>query len=966
MKKLFFVCLIFLMIPLALLAGREWTILAQYPIPESSSGLAWDGTYLYSGIYGSAGGDVYRIDPTDGSYVLQFTGTQGDAYGMTYNGSHLVLVDHQTATADPAIALKYTTSGTYIGQFNLPDHYMSGIAYDSGNYWCSTYYNPDGWIYKITESGTILTSFAAPDNQPWDLCMEHGNLWMADYWGDALYAIDPNSGALLETHATEHEDPSGVVYDGQYLWYCDNGSDYDHDWLYKVDMGGAGTPVINIPNTNYPFGTVTVGDSASWNCYVYSVGTGDLVVTDITLAGLNASDVHFTLDLPQTVLPGNNIVIPFTYLPAEAGSLNCIATVFSNDPLSSEVDITLTGDAVNPGPSISIMNDTHDYGTVRANSYNRWYIEIENIGDEILSITNASSSNPSHFLIDESVTYPINLYPLETTEIGVWFTPAAGTYYSELISIDSNDPSHPCTQVAVAGEGNNIDYPIGSLLWYYSISTSWDNSVKAIAPITDINGDGIDDVIVSSEDDYFRCFNGNSSGLADVLWEIEIPSGSLSYQKELTVTKDLNGDGYRDFIIGTPWGDRSIHAVSGKTGVIIWTHDTHEYGDGGWVYQVDADFDYNADGIPDVLAATGDDGDTHTGPQRAYCLNGTNGTSLWEFYTPGPKFSVMGVNDVNGDDIPDAVAGASSQNELTGYVYGINGANGSQLWSYTVSGSSVWALGQLDDINDDNVKDIIVGDFYGAYYYIDPTDGSVIHNGSMGSCLLLDVEIMDDVNGDNYRDAMLENSTTNARMLNGYSASSIWNISLADKAWNIARIDDISGDGINDVLVGTLFSNNYCYFMNGVNGDILHSFNFGQAVDGLNAIPDIDGDGSMEMVVGGREGTLSCYSGGLNALVSVDEEPNLTNSILTQNFPNPFSTNTMIKFSKPAGYVANTSIKIYNVIGQLVTETQLDQMQNSYIWDGTDFHGNVVSSGVYFYKIQSGTYNVTSKMIYMK
>jgi len=198
------------------------------------------------------------------------------------------------------------------------------------------------------------------------------------------------------------------------------------------------------------------------------------------------------------------------------------------------------------------MNDTHDYGTVRANSSNRWYIEIENIGDETLSITNASSSNPTHFFIDESVTYPINLYPLETTEIGVWFTPAAGVYYSEVISIDSNDPLHPCSQVAVAGEGNNTDYPIGDLLWYYSISTSWDNSVKAIAPISDINGDGIADVIVSSEDDYFRCFNGNSSGLADVLWEIEISSGSLCYQKELTVTKDLNGDGYLDFIIGTP------------------------------------------------------------------------------------------------------------------------------------------------------------------------------------------------------------------------------------------------------------------------------------------------------------------------------------------------------------------------------------------------------------------------------
>ena len=33
----------------------EWTIVASYPIPEGASGLAWDGTNLYCGIYGADG-----------------------------------------------------------------------------------------------------------------------------------------------------------------------------------------------------------------------------------------------------------------------------------------------------------------------------------------------------------------------------------------------------------------------------------------------------------------------------------------------------------------------------------------------------------------------------------------------------------------------------------------------------------------------------------------------------------------------------------------------------------------------------------------------------------------------------------------------------------------------------------------------------------------------------------------------
>jgi len=54
-------------------------------------------------------------------------------------------------------------------------------------------------------------------------------------------------------------------------------------------------------------------------------------------------------------------------------------------------------------------------------------------------------------------------------------------------------------------------------------------------------------------------------------------------------------------------GGRFIRTISGKTGLTIWTHYTNEYGSGGWVYDVDCSYDYNGDGVIDVLATAGDD-----------------------------------------------------------------------------------------------------------------------------------------------------------------------------------------------------------------------------------------------------------------------------------------------------------------------------------------------------------------------
>ena len=951
--------------------SRDWTIVATYQIPEGASGLAFDGTYLYCGIYGANGDEFYQINPANGSYQLLFTNPAiGDCFGMTYDGNRLWITDHPGSSSNPAIAYELDMTGNIVSQFNLPDHYMSGIAYDNGNFWVATYYDPDGHIYKVDSLGNILQDFPAPDNQPWDLCMENENLWMADYWGDALYKINTEDGSLIESNASEGVDPAGIVFDGTYLWYCDNGQGYQQDYLYKVDLGGGGTPAIELGFDEYDFGEVIVGEQSLVELPVTNTGTANLEIYSVEFSIPQYSTIF---QPPLIILPNDTTYLTILFEPDSYGEFPAILTISSNDPVNPEVEVSLNGFGVFQEPDIAVFPTAINFGNIRVGAVTGEFVGISNQGEENLIIDTVQFDNEWVFYGD-AVTFPITIQTNEIYNLRVWFSPYSATNYEGIMNIFSNDPDENPVSVSLSGTGEVMIFPIGQMIWQYQINTSYDNSPKAIIPISDVSGDEIDDVIICSEDDYVRCFNGNSSGTADVLWENEL--GSVYSQLGLAIIDDLDNDDYKDVIVGTAWGDRSIHALSGLTGEIIWTHDTHEYGDGGWVYQVYVKYDYNDDDIPDVLAATGNDGNS-TGPQRVYCLDGLTGNSIWEFYAPGPKFSVLGIEDANWDGKPDVVGGASNLDESQGMIYGINGDNGDEIWTFNVAGSSVWALEQTDHLNWNGVMEIIAGDFSGNYYCIDPADGSEIWNGNIGTAIILRFIKLDDVNYDYFPDLYFAHSGFhNALIVDGFSGHQIWNQPVADQPWNAARIEDISGDGINDLLVGTLFNSNYGYFLNGVDGSVIEYVNVGTPVDAIAAIPDITRDGSMEMVVGGRNGWVYCYSGGYGICDVEDiDEFQITNYELLQNYPNPFNPVTAIRYNLPER--SHVTIVIYDLLGRQVKELVSGELVSGYhkvVWDGSDSFGKSLGAGVYLCQIrarqkyggQAGEFVQTRTMVLLK
>ena len=90
-------------------------------------------------------------------------------------------------------------------------------------------------------------------------------------------------------------------------------------------------------------------------------------------------------------------------------------------------------------------------------------------------------------------------------------------------------------------------------------------------------------------------------------------------------------------------------------------------------------------------------------------------------------------------------------------------------------------------------------------------------------------------------------------------------------------------------------------------------------------------------------------------------------SQLIGNYPNPFNPETRIAFStKENGPV---SIDIYNIKGQKVRSLLNENREagsHTVVWNGKDDNGKSVASGVFFYRMKSGKYSSTKKMILMK
>jgi hypothetical protein len=88
---------------------------------------------------------------------------------------------------------------------------------------------------------------------------------------------------------------------------------------------------------------------------------------------------------------------------------------------------------------------------------------------------------------------------------------------------------------------------------------------------------------------------------------------------------------------------------------------------------------------------------------------------------------------------------------------------------------------------------------------------------------------------------------------------------------------------------------------------------------------------------------------------------------LFQNYPNPFNPTTTIQFQVPEA--GNVSIVIYDMLGQVVKELFVDNVQAgnySVDWNGVNNAGLKMSSGSYIYRMTAGEFVQSKEMILLK
>ena len=370
-----------------------------------------------------------------------------------------------------------------------------------------------------------------------------------------------------------------------------------------------------------------------------------------------------------------------------------------------------------------------------------------------------------------------------------------------------------------------------SLAWEVKMG-GWD---RASSPaIADVDGNGINDVVVGHQDGWVRVFKDGTKNQVPGWPQPAIIRGPHPTAIESSPTvADLDNDGRNEIIMGTG----STFVANQAGGIVV----------------------FNANGSTRCRWEGADN-------MRVWGM----GTSADGY--PEGVFSTPAVGDVDGDRMPDIVFGG-----WDAYIHVLN-RNCQETVPRFFNDDTVWSSPALLDVDGDGRQEIFIGgdshagpsEYWegGNFRALDYRDGRLVQLWkSRINEVIHSSPAIGDINGDGRLEVVhgagdfflgrygsrTDSSKIFAWHVNDGSPVPGWPRSTGGVTWGSPSLADVTGDGVVDVIATS--RDHRIYAWRG-NGSLIWSrdpVNQGEVSMKINASPviaDITGDGRVEVVIG--------------------------------------------------------------------------------------------------------------------